>query len=42
MAEDQDEYTFPSEDLEKLIQETIEPILGPRTYDERQVQAWIN
>jgi len=23
MAEDQDEYTFPSEDLEKLIQETV-------------------
>ena len=42
MSEETEDITFPSEDIEKIVQETVEAILGPRTYSEKDVPVWIN
>lgn len=37
-----DEILLPNDELEKIIQETVEAELGPKQYEEKEVPHWIN
>lgn len=37
-----DEILLPNDEIEKIIQETIEAELGPKVYEEKEVPHWIN
>lgn len=41
-GEELEEISFPNEELEKIIHETIEAELGTKNYEEKEVGHWIN
>lgn len=41
-GEELEEISFPNEELEKIIHETIEAELGTKNYEEKEVPHWIN
>ena len=42
MSEEMEELSFPVDDGDKNYVDIIESVLGPHTYDEAKVPAWIN
>jgi hypothetical protein len=41
-GEEMDEILLPNDELEKIIQETVEAELGSKVYEEKEVPHWIN
>jgi len=41
-GEEMDEIMLPNDEIEKIIQETIEGELGSKIYEEKEVPHWIN